>query len=62
MPVCVLVAVIVTPGISAFVGSVTVPPSVAFVVCAVAVEIARRIAAARKSLFHGPPKHVEADV
>jgi len=56
MPVCVLVAVIVTPGISAFVGSVTVPPRVAFVVCGAALEqMARRIAQARKILFIAPP-------
>src|SRR5262245_23981962 len=34
MPVCVLVAVIVTPGIKAPLESDTVPPKVAFVVCA----------------------------
>ena len=34
IPVCVFVAVMLTPGINAPVGSATVPPNVAFVVCA----------------------------
>ena len=38
IPVCVFVAVIVTPGIKAREASDTVPPSVAFVVCANAFE------------------------
>src|SRR5436309_846472 len=53
MPVAVFVAVTVTPGIKALVESETVPPRVAFVVCAnvFVKKTQSSIAAIKKSLF-----------